>query len=1223
MAVVADVLARLRADSSDFTRGFAKARAEVVALDRQVKTTSGSTAGGIASMGGSMRMAGVAAAAFGAIAGAALVGVSIKGISAAASMEQTEIAFKTMLGSGEAAAKFLDELQAFAAETPFEFTQLTQSTRKLMAMGFAADEVMPTLTALGDAAAGLGIGGEGIQRITLALGQMKAKGKVSGEELRQLAETGIPALRILADSFGVSTMEMTKMIESGSVMADEAMPLLIKGLADGTKNVKGFGGMMEQQSKTMMGVLSTLKDTISIALIDGFKPALPAITAAMKQLMPAVKNLVEGFGNSMGPMLATLISDVAPAFVTMAGEIAPVLADLIGGIGTILGDVMPLFTTLVTGIGQLVAPLVGTLQPVIAALIPSLRQFVAVLAASLVPIITALQPHLTALAQGVGQILISLLPLLPAMSQLIVSMIPSIPAFTEMGLAVTQLINALMPFVLIVAKAANALIPLMVSVNGMTNPMRQMAAMSKTLAAVLNASFAFIKSAISKVAYVWGASTSLMKTAWTGFGKVISPVAQQISSWMNSAKNAVIAATSAISRAWSATGGKIVRIVSTAFSGIVDSIMNSVSRAFMAAKEFAGKIINGLLSGISAHMPKFAKDFVGWTEYAINAAGTSGAASAAVAGAYVGDEFGMNVVNSAVSQMNQLKGKVEDVFAGNRNAHAREIGKAKAVAAAAKPIGSPAPSDPSNGSPDSLDAQNEKFKNIIKTIGNLVGVMQGVAAGATSLKSFKVSMGDVVKSAQNFKFEGLKGLAALNAAYGTNAKSIRGFIETLTNGAKSLAGAVGGDKLKDLVTLRNGLRSALEGMKDLAERGLRAFDAQTQTLANNLRKSIGTMSFTFNGDTFAGLNDVEQRLKSGLSDLAKSFKNGTGTFFAGLKAARDSYNQVIKDLDARQAAATPAEQRLKDMQEGKATGDLLRRKQEAEDAIAAANKIRNVKKRGEALAAANKMLDDVLYQMQIEQLQKEAEAERAALDEQIGNERTAAEEELARQEEHYQEIYDAQVTALELQAEARRVAAQEALDQQILDLEAQREEDRKHFENQLTQINNFLNGRFKNVKQAQKALTDIFGADGKGWTTLMGNTGKNMGLAFAEGLGKAKTKVEAAIKSVAEIIKQYLKLNSPAKIGPLSTLDDWFKPFSKTLMSGIDKNAFGADFGKMVKQPAIDFGGGYVGRPVGGPVTIQITVEGSVVQERDLAESLREELIKIGRRDGSIFGGIV
>jgi len=171
-----------------------------------------------------------------------------------AMMEQARIGFTTMLGSAEKAQAFLDEMAEFAARTPFEFPDLLEASRRMMAMGFAAEEVLPTMKAIGDATAGLGLGREGINRIILALGQMRAKSKVSGEEMRQLTEAGIPAWEMLAEAMGKSTAEVMKMSEKGLIPANKAIKILTEGME------KRFPNMMENMENTWQGVTSTIKD---------------------------------------------------------------------------------------------------------------------------------------------------------------------------------------------------------------------------------------------------------------------------------------------------------------------------------------------------------------------------------------------------------------------------------------------------------------------------------------------------------------------------------------------------------------------------------------------------------------------------------------------------------------------------------------------------------------------------------------------------------------------------------------------------------------------------------------------------------------------------------------------------------------------------------------------------------------------------------------------------
>lgn len=82
----------------------------------------------------------------------------------------------------------IQDIEDFAAKTPFEKMGLTESVQKLIGMGIAAERALPTMQVLGDAISAVGGGKDKLDRIVLALGQIQAKGKLSMEEVIQIAE---------------------------------------------------------------------------------------------------------------------------------------------------------------------------------------------------------------------------------------------------------------------------------------------------------------------------------------------------------------------------------------------------------------------------------------------------------------------------------------------------------------------------------------------------------------------------------------------------------------------------------------------------------------------------------------------------------------------------------------------------------------------------------------------------------------------------------------------------------------------------------------------------------------------------------------------------------------------------------------------------------------------------------------------------------------------------
>lgn len=193
-------------------------------------------------------------------AAAAMGALGLASIKMAGDMQANKRAFATLLGGSQEAEKFLGDLARFAAETPFELPGLVNASKKLLAYGFAAQAIIPIMAAIGDAAAMLGIGQEGIDRMTLAIGQMQAKGKVSGEEMRQLAEAGVPAWQFLADAIGTDIPTAMDLAEKGAIDSTTGINAVLMGMQG------RFKGGMEGLSQEIPGLFSTVKDNVAAVM---------------------------------------------------------------------------------------------------------------------------------------------------------------------------------------------------------------------------------------------------------------------------------------------------------------------------------------------------------------------------------------------------------------------------------------------------------------------------------------------------------------------------------------------------------------------------------------------------------------------------------------------------------------------------------------------------------------------------------------------------------------------------------------------------------------------------------------------------------------------------------------------------------------------------------------------------------------------------------------------
>lgn len=245
----------------------------------------------------------------------------------AANAEQVDIAFNTMLGP-ERAKKMIADLVEFAKTTPFEMAGLNKATQQMLAYGFAADDVIPMLTDVGNATAALGAGQQGIDAITRALGQMHGKGTAASQEMMQLTEVGIPAWEYLAKALHTDVAGAMEMVTKKAVSADVAIAAIRAGMQG------DFGGLMIKQSRTLTGVLSNLSDAATATIMkmyqtDSYKKMTDALSKLADPIQKLVESLMPLFERGM-EALASMATNAANAINQMSASDIQTIAKSIG-----------------------------------------------------------------------------------------------------------------------------------------------------------------------------------------------------------------------------------------------------------------------------------------------------------------------------------------------------------------------------------------------------------------------------------------------------------------------------------------------------------------------------------------------------------------------------------------------------------------------------------------------------------------------------------------------------------------------------------------------------------------------------------------------------------------------------------------------------------------------------------------------------------------------------
>lgn len=245
-----------------------------------------------------------------------------------AEMEQYTTSLEVMLGSASKASAMIEKMREFAAKTPLTLDNVISGGSLLMSYGVDESNLIDTMTKLGDLASG---NAEKMNRITLAYGQMLAKGKVTGEELMQMTEAGVPLQTALAESIGVTGEEFSKMVSAGKVGIDD----LNKAITELTTGDGKFAGMMEKQSETMQGMLSTLLDNLSEFMRKMGEGAFGEVKSALQEASDLLAEWEEDgtldrWAQGVGVMLKNLIAFLKQAIsvgldfkeVIIAGAVA-------------------------------------------------------------------------------------------------------------------------------------------------------------------------------------------------------------------------------------------------------------------------------------------------------------------------------------------------------------------------------------------------------------------------------------------------------------------------------------------------------------------------------------------------------------------------------------------------------------------------------------------------------------------------------------------------------------------------------------------------------------------------------------------------------------------------------------------------------------------------------------------------------------------------------------
>lgn len=241
--------------------------------------------------------------------------------------QQLEISFGTMLKSKEKANELMAQLTDLAAKTPFGLEEVSEGAKKLLAFQIPVQEVTETLRRMGDVASGLGVP---MGQLIHVYGQVKAQGKLMTNDLYQFMNAGIPIIAELSKVVGKSETEIKDMVSAGKIGFTEIQAVI--------KNMTNEGGLfynlMAEQSKSLGGQISNLKDNFDQMLNEIGKASEGIVSGAIKGVSFLVENyetigkLIAGLIVSYGTYRAALIATAAVQQIVAARTAGMTVAEM-------------------------------------------------------------------------------------------------------------------------------------------------------------------------------------------------------------------------------------------------------------------------------------------------------------------------------------------------------------------------------------------------------------------------------------------------------------------------------------------------------------------------------------------------------------------------------------------------------------------------------------------------------------------------------------------------------------------------------------------------------------------------------------------------------------------------------------------------------------------------------------------------------------------------------
>jgi tape measure domain-containing protein len=180
---------------------------------------------------------------------------------ARAEFQRYEVLMQKMTSDKIGGTAMFRELRDFSIISPLTLSNVAKGAQVLLQYGDVTQEVVKHVKQLGDVSLG---NADSFDRLSIALGQSIAKGKLQAEEVRQFVNAGWNPLQEIVLLTGKRLKDIQAEMKAGNISSE----ILLQALDHVTTGTGRFAGVTNEMAKTLSGAYEQLKGQVQIALDD-------------------------------------------------------------------------------------------------------------------------------------------------------------------------------------------------------------------------------------------------------------------------------------------------------------------------------------------------------------------------------------------------------------------------------------------------------------------------------------------------------------------------------------------------------------------------------------------------------------------------------------------------------------------------------------------------------------------------------------------------------------------------------------------------------------------------------------------------------------------------------------------------------------------------------------------------------------------------------------------